>query len=61
MDPNATVNKMVNIISDLDGMKKGLERTGLLAELPELRDALRSWKRKSGFEPAIGWAAAHKL
>lgn len=61
MDPNATVDQMVNIVSDLDGMKKGFVRTRLLADLAECRKALREWKRKGGYEPAIGWAAALRL
>lgn len=61
MDPNETVDDMINIISTLDGMRKGTARTDLLRELGHLRKDLRGWKARGGFEPRIGWTAALAL
>lgn len=61
MDPDALVDDMINIVSDLDGMPKGATRTRLLQELDYKRADLYAWKQKGGFAPKIGWAAALAL
>ena len=61
MDPDKLVDEMINIVSELDGMPKGPERTALLLELSFKRHDLKVWRDNYGFEPKMGWRFALSL